>query len=184
MIHLRNYSRGNRVSELTGIMFGDLSLDIAHPSLIIRGKGKKTRTIALNNKCAEQLKDYILHYHKPDAPADTPLFYTIIHGKMNHMSQRNVERIVKKYGDSIREDYPALPETTYPHMLRRSRATGLYRDGVPLEMIAAILGHSNTETTKLYAIPSVEQMREALATGNSEEDSEKLWEGKEAEIRR
>lgn len=70
-------------------------------------------------------------------------------------------------------------------MLRRSRATGLYRDGVPLELVSATLGHASSETTKIYAIPSVEQMREALSKGQpDEEETKKNWEGKEAEIRR
>lgn len=179
------YDTAVRVSELTGIVLGDISLNVSSPSIVIRGKGKKTRLIVLNKKCAELVKDYVLHYHKPDAPPDTPLFYTTIHGKMNPMSPRNVERIVKKYGDSIRKEHPTLPDKTYPHMLRRTRATGLYRDGVPLELVSAILGHSNSETTKIYAIPSVEQMREALSKGQPDEsETEKLWEGREAEIRR
>ena len=173
-----------RVSELTGIVIGDISLDTGHPSIVIHGKGKKTRSISLNKKCAEHLKDYVLHYHRPDAPLDTPLFYTVIHGKMNHMSQRNVERIVKKYADLTRETHPSLPDTVYPHMFRRSRATGLYRDGVPLEMIAAILGHESTETTKRYAIPSADQLREALEKGQQPDETEKLWSGKEDEIRK
>ena len=70
-------------------------------------------------------------------------------------------------------------------MLRRSRASGLYRDGVPIEMIAAILGHSSSETTKIYAIPSVEQMKEALKIDQDETDNpEHLWEGKEDQIRK
>ena len=99
-----------RVTELTDIVLGDLTLDIAHPSIIIHGKGKKYRSIVMSEKCAAQVRDYVLHYHKPDAPSDTPLFYSIIHGKMNHMSQRNVERIVKKYGNLIREKHPCLPD--------------------------------------------------------------------------
>ena len=179
------YDTAIRVSELTGIVLGDMNLNVKNASIVIHGKGKKSRTIVLNRKCADLLKDYVLHYHASDATPDTPLFYTVIHWKMNHMSQRNVERIVKKYGDSIREEHPELPDATYPHMLRRTRATGLYRDGVPLELVSAILGHSSTETTKIYAIPSVKQMREALSNGQQdEEDTEKMWEGKEAEIRR
>lgn len=179
------YDTAVRVSELTGIVLGDISLNVGNPSIIIHGKGKKTRSIVLNKKCAELLKDYIQHYHKPDAGADTPLFYTVIHSKMDHMSQRNVERIVKKYGDSIRNNHPSLPEKTYPHLLRRSRATGLYRDGVPLELVSAILGHSSSETTKIYAIPSVDQMRAALSKGQTEDaEPEKIWEGKESEIRK
>lgn len=173
-----------RVSELTGIVLGDLSMDVANPSILIHGKGKKMRSVVLNEKCAAHLKEYLIHYHRKDEPSDTPLFYTTIHGKMNHMSPRNVERIVKKYADLVRDKYPSIPDSVYPHMFRRTRATGLYRDGVPLEMIAAILGHSNTETTKRYAIPSAEQMREAMEKGEPEEESRHLWEGKEDEIRK
>lgn len=69
-------------------------------------------------------------------------------------------------------------------MLRRSRASGLYRDGVPIEMIAAILGHSSSETTKIYAIPSVEQLREAIEKGQPDlKKEERLWIDKEAEMR-
>lgn len=179
------YDTAVRVSELTGIVLGDVLLNVSSPSIIIHGKGKKTRSIVLNKKCADLVKDYVLHYHEPDAPPDTPLFYTTIHGKINHMSQRNVERIVKKYGDIVRKEHPTLPDKTYPHMLRRSRATGLYRDGVPLELVSAILGHSSSETTKVYAIPSAEQIREALAKGQPDEaETEKIWEGREAEIRK
>ena len=174
-----------RVSELTAIVLGDVLADVKNPSIMIHGKGKKMRSVMLNDKCARQLKDYVHYYHDRDASPDTPLFYTVIHGKKNHMSQRNVERIVKKYGDLIRVAYPDLPKTIYPHLLRRTRATGLYRDGVPIEMISAILGHEKTETTKIYASPSVEQLREAIAKGQPEEEYlEKLWEGNEEEILR
>ena len=174
-----------RVSELTDIVLGDVGLDVKHPSIMIHGKGKKNRSVMLNEKCARHLREYILHYHGSDAAPDSPLFFTVIHGKMNHMSQRNVERIVKKYGDLSRERSPRIPEKIYPHILRRTRATGLYRDGVPLEMISAILGHASTETTKIYAIPSVEQLREAITKGQPDDEYiEQIWRGNEDEIRR
>lgn len=174
-----------RVSELTAIILGDVAVDVKEPSIMIHGKGRKTRTVILNDKCARHLRNYIHHFHDRNASPDTPLFYTVIHGKKNHMSQRNVERIVKKYGDLTRTKYPNIPETIYPHLLRRTRATGLYRNGVPIEMISAILGHEKTETTKIYASPSVEQLREAIAKGQPEEEYlEKLWEGNEEEILR
>ena len=174
-----------RASELLGITLGDLSLDISAPIIMIHGKGRQTRSVSLNERTTEHLREYIRHYHSADASPDTPLFYTIIHGKMNHMSERNIERIMKKYADMTREEHPDLPDSVYPHMLRRTRASGLYRDGVPIEMISTILGHSSSETTKIYAIPSVEQMREALEKGQTEvQNQEKLWKGKDDEIRR
>lgn len=146
---------------------------------------KGERSLSLNEQTAKHLREYIRYYHSADLLPDTPLFYTIIHGKMNHMSERNIERIVKKYADITRKDHPDIPDSVYPHMLRRTRASGLYRDGVPIEMISAILGHSSSETTKIYAIPSVEQMRDALKKGQVEvQNQEKLWKGQEDEIRK
>lgn len=174
-----------RVSELLDITLGDISLEISAPSILIHGKGKKQRVVSLNDKTIGHLREYIRIYHEKDSPADTHLFYTIIHRKMNRMSERNIERIVKKYADLVRKENPGFPDSCYPHMLGRTRATGLYRDGVPLEMISAILGHSSSETTKIYAIPSVEQMREALKKGQeTNQTTKKLWEGKDDEIRR
>jgi hypothetical protein len=39
------------------------------------------------------------------------------------MSERNVERIVKKYADIVRKENPDMPMKVYPHMLRRTRAS-------------------------------------------------------------
>lgn len=185
MILIILFDSAIRVAELLDITLGDISLEISAPSILIHGKGKKQRVISLNDKTIGHLREYIRIYHKKDSPADTHLFYTIIHEKMNRMSERNVERIVKKYADLVRKENREIPDSCYPHMLRRTRATGLYRDGVPLEMISAILGHSSSETTKIYAIPSVEQMREALKKGQElDKTIEKLWEDKDDEIRR
>ena len=86
------------------------------------------------------------------------------------MSERNIERIVKKYGDMVRKEKPNVPTQIYPHMLRRTRASGWYRDGVPIETIAVILGHSDTKTTrKSYARPSIGMLRKEMAKGNPPE---------------
>ncbi|MDE7430459.1 MAG: tyrosine-type recombinase/integrase [Lachnospiraceae bacterium] len=46
-------------------------------------------------------------------------------------------------------------------MFRRTRATRLYHDGVELELISRILGHSSTETTKIYTVASIGMLTEA-----------------------
>lgn len=173
-----------RASELLGIIIGDISVNISSPSILIHGKGKKQRSVSLSYKTVEHLRNYLHLYHDADAPPDTPLFFTVIHGKVNHMSERNLERVVKKYADKARCEAPELPDSVYPHMIRRSRASGLYQDGVPLEMISAILGHANIEVTKIYAIPSVEQLRDALKKGQVEDNDERLWEGNVDDIRK
>ena len=70
-------------------------------------------------------------------------------------------------------------------MFRRTRATGLYRNGVELEMISVILGHSSTETTRIYATPSIEMLEEAMNTANSTiPDETPKWEENEDELAR
>ena len=49
-----------------------------------------------------------------------------------------------------------------PHMFRHSRALNLYRKGVPLPLIAEWLGHSNLETTLIYAYADTEMKRAAI----------------------
>lgn len=174
-----------RISELLEIRIRDISLMASNPTILIHGKGKKQRVVSLNEKTVLHLREYVASFHGKDPSPDAYLFYTTVHGKRMKMSVRNAERIVKKYAGIARESVPDMPENCYPHMLRRSRASGLYRDGVPIEMIAAILGHSSSETTKIYAIPSVEQMKEALKIDQEETDSlEHLWEGREDQIRK
>jgi integrase len=53
-------------------------------------------------------------------------------------------------------------------------------------MISKILGHSSVETTKIYAIPSLDQMREALNKVDMPADAKEkpLWESDEDELAR
>lgn len=40
----------------------------------------------------------------------------------------------------------------YPHLLRTSRASGLFHDGSSVKSISALLGHKQTSTTEIYII--------------------------------
>jgi integrase/recombinase XerD len=50
-----------------------------------------------------------------------------------------------------------------PHWLRHSMATRALRDGVPLEVVSKLLGHSSTTVTEqVYGHLTVEDARKAL----------------------
>ena len=123
------------------------------------------------------MKSYLKSYHPDESDASQPLFYTTIHGKVSSMSIRNVQRILKKYGIKARQEAPGIPNSVSPHTLRRSRATSLYQDGVPIEQVSALLGHSQIETTRShYASPSIEQMKSAVEKGSIHEpEQEPEW---------
>ena len=128
---------------------------------VIHGKGDKERSVSITDATVAHLKKYLRQFH-PEMLPEQPLFYTKIKGSIAPMSPGNVSRIINKYADAIRSEHPNLPKHLHCHMFRRTRATGLYRNGVELEMISVILGHSSTETTRIYATPSIEMLGEAI----------------------
>lgn len=168
------FDSGIRAEEMINLRIDNLNLGVKAPYIRVHGKGNKERIVPISPKMILHLKSYLKNNHPDPGDKDSPLFYSTYGGKIHIMTERNIERIVKKYADIVRETHPNLPKSVYPHMFRRTRATGLYRDGVELEMVSRILGHSSTETTKRYAIPSVEMMRKAMKM--EEEDEAPLWE--------
>ena len=114
-----------RADELFRISIGDLCMNAGIPYILIHGKGNKERTVSLSEKVIPLIKEYMKEFHGSSADIpDFPFIYTVSHGEVHRMSERNVERIVKKYADITRQKYPSLPDPVYPHMLRRTRGTG------------------------------------------------------------
>ena len=108
----------------------------------------------------------------------------MIKGELSAMTERNVQRILKKYEVVLKEKYPDLPKL-HPHILRRTRATKWYRAGVPMEVIAEILGHASVDTTrKSYAFSSPESLKSHIEKINKDESEteEKLWIGEEEKL--
>lgn len=170
MILVMLYDTAIRAEELTGLDLSDVNINADEPYIRVRGKGDKERVVSLSEKAVPLVRQYVSIFHKDLRKRNNPFFYTVIHGNTGRMSVRNVERIVQKYADKIRPEHPDIPVKVYPHMLRRTRATGWYRDGVPIETIAVILGHSEAKTTrKSYASPSVEMLRENMKAGSEAE---------------
>ena len=180
------YDAGVRVNEIVEITLGDISIHDKEVSILIDGKGRKQRVITLSQYAAPHVIGYMKAYHQQPYTPDVPLLYTQIHGVMHRMSIRNVERIVKKYGVLAHESHEEMPDSVYPHMMRRSRFTNLYQDGVPIEQIAALAGHSSVDTTRThYAFPADEQMHTMMdKSKETMPDSEKEWIGKTDEIKR
>ena len=158
------YETAIRVSELINIKMNDLFLDVKDPYLLIHGKGDKERVVALSSKMIEHLRLYISIYHSSEDC--NYLFYNTIKGENGPLCMSTIETFIQKYADQVREEYPSMPEKVHPHMFRRSRATHLYQDGVNLEIVSRMLGHSTLETTKIYAKPSIEMLRKAIENEN------------------
>ena len=178
------YDSAIRVSELITMDVSSINFSSSPTYIRIHGKGDKERIVTITERTTGHLRAYLKLYH-PCSNEDTPLFYTVINGRKNRMSPGNVGRIINKYASAIRPEHPGLPERIYPHMFRRTRACNLYQDGVELELVSRILGHASTQTTRIYAAPSVEMMRKAMEHEETTLPAETpLWLDDESELAR
>ena len=177
------YDSAIRLSELLNLKISDVNLQKTTPYLRIHGKGDKERIVSISDNTVEHLKHYIDLYHKQSTPNTDFLFYTMIHNHANAMSAGNVERFINKYANQIRTEHPDLPQKVHPHMFRRTRATNLYQSNVELELVSRILGHASTQTTRIYAKPSLKMLKEAMEKSNPiMEKEEPLWPEEEEEL--
>lgn len=170
-----------RLDELVQLDIGDIYRNDGFTYLLIHGKGNKERKVSLDEKTVKLLDLYMKEYHTKTDSLDMPLIYTVIKGTTNRMSHRNIQKILKKYAMAGAGKSDDLRESVHPHRLRCSRASGLYQNGTPIEIVSLFLGHSSVETTRShYAFPSLEQMRTVMEVGTEAEAA--LWLDKEDEL--
>ena len=114
-------------------------------------------------RCADSV------YHQGSSYEDY-LFYTTRKGVRSQMSSDAAQAFIKKYGDKARATLTDLPHL-YPHLFRHTRAMHLYMAGMPLELVSQWLGHSQMETSLIYARATTEMKRKAINKISSAENS-------------
>ena len=182
LIILMLYETAVRVSELATLTVGNVYLDDEFPFVQLVGKGKKERTIPLVGNVPKHLKGFIEEYVKEDG--SEYIFYAMHNGKPEHISSRSIQEMIARCADKARLTDPTIPERVHPHMFRRSRATSLYQNGMVLEQVSSLLGHSQLDTTRIYAKASTEQIRENMekATPQKDIEAEPVWTGKTKDL--
>jgi integrase/recombinase XerC len=143
---------GLRVSELCALDLDDLELRERGGKLRVRsGKGDKAREIPLNKTARAAVKAWLeLHLGEGQGP-----FLT---GKRNiRLTPSGFERRLRLIGQMIGIE-------VNPHSLRHTFAKNLVDAGVSLEKVAALMGHENLNTTRIYTIPGEDDLEKAVDT--------------------
>jgi len=154
---------GLRLSELIGLEMEDVEISERKGTLrIMRGKGDKAREVPLNNDARKAIRDWLAvrnpHYRErteksPTRKTSTRLFPSK-HGA--GLTPSAVYRRLKLLADQAKID------DFSPHSLRHTFATNLIRQGVPLEQVATLLGHTSMNTTRRYTTPSMNDLSSAV----------------------
>ena len=150
---------GLRVSELTGLNVGDVTLAPAADAHVrCRGKGRKERMTPLRGDSVAALAGWLSERNA--ANPDEPLFAANRRGRF---SRDGIERIVRICAGLAAEACASLGDKRAgPHTLRHSAAMEMLRTGTGASIIALWLGHESAETTQIYLHADMEIKKRAM----------------------
>jgi len=139
------FSSGCRRSEVSELNMGDINLD--RRTTKVKGKGTKIRHTHFSEECALVLREYLRHR----SDEYEPLF---LNRYGQRLSPQSIYTIMTKLGKRA-----GLTQRLHPHSCRHTFATRMLAKGADLEFIGDEMGHSDLNTTRVYArIPSDEMI--------------------------
>ena len=144
------FSTGCRVSEMCNVTMADVNFD-KRTVFIRNGKGRKSRTTFLNAEAMVSIRAYL----KSRGYESEYLFTHTRHLKNEHISKKSIEMLLR----NIVARCPQITKHVTPHVIRHTAATIALRNGMPIEQVKEFLGHSNLNTTLIYAKISKDDVR-------------------------
>jgi integrase/recombinase XerC len=146
------YGSGLRISEALGLTRGQVPAPGEGDSIIVTGKGNKTRMVPVLAQVLRLIADYVAACPY-DLPADRTLF---VGAKGGPLSPRIIQLVMASLRGVLN-----LAETATPHALRHSFATHLLAKGGDLRSIQELLGHASLSTTQIYTAVDTERLLQA-----------------------
>jgi len=131
---------GLRISEVLNLKIDDC--DIVTRELVVNGKGNKQRTVYLNDKIINAIKEYL-----KERNSDSEYLFTS--RQRDKLNRTRINQIFNQYSDQIT-----------PHTLRHFYCSNALECGYSIHEVANQAGHSNIHTTLLYSNPSKDKMKQ------------------------
>jgi integrase/recombinase XerD len=130
------YSCGLRVSELINLKWQNVDRERMVIN-IIAGKGNKDRQVMLPPQLIPLLEKYWLEYKSKEF---------IFEGQFkDQYSAKSVGEVMKQLAEKA-----GINKRVYSHLMRHNCFTHMVENGVDINIIQKIAGHSNVKTTAIY----------------------------------
>ena len=156
----------------TGVRFAELiqitCTDIERGFAIIIGKGNKERTIFFSHSTIAICKNFINGKRRHIVEKynlDTDLLFLSDYG--NIMKAQNFINSLKFYAQKMGIYWSSEMS---PHKLRHSCITKALNDGVPIQVVRDMVGHTNIQTTNRYSHSKEDEIKRAMLREDFEEE--------------
>jgi integrase/recombinase XerD len=154
------YGTGARISEAVGACVDDL--DLGDGTVLLRGKGGKSRLVPVGGYAREALDAYLVRARPGLTPRVPQVFVNARGGPLSRQSAWTIlRRTAVRAGLPVDGAYGVSP-----HTLRHSYATHLLDGGADIRVVQELLGHASVTTTQVYTLITVERLREVYATAH------------------
>jgi len=134
------YSSGLRLTELVNL--NPIDLNLKDKSLMVMGKGGKTRMVPIGQKAIEAVNQW-LDVRSQLAKIDEEALFVGSTGA--RLGQRAIQARITHWGKKN-----GIQQSVYPHLLRHSFATHLLEASGDLRAVQELLGHKDISTTQIY----------------------------------
>lgn len=141
------YSTACRVSEVVQAKVSDINWN--SNSLVVHGKGDKYRTVYFSVKCKLYLQEYL-----KSREGDSDSLFLGERSPFRPMAKSGIEKIIKKI--ALRTN---IKKSISPHIFRHTFATLALQRGMSITLIQQILGHTQINTTEIYAKTNNRQLQ-------------------------
>jgi site-specific recombinase XerD len=142
---------GGRVAEIASLKRKDI--DLESQRAIVRGKRRKKRVVFFDDIAWRRVRYYLSLTR--DVPEKMPLFLTT-RGEIHGLTTESIRKVLDKYCKAAGVGH------LFPHQFRHRFGKRMYAGCRDLIATQKAMGHSKTDTTRIYADVDPEEVYEAF----------------------
>jgi len=149
-------SAGLRVSELIGLRIDEVSFQ-PDPTVLVRGKGKRTRQLVLWQETATAIREWLA------VRGDARVPELFLNARARPLTRFGFRHILRKHIQSAAKGRQSLSsKRVTPHSLRHTCALNVLRATGDIRKVSLWLGHASVTSSEVYLRADPDEKLEVL----------------------